>query len=229
MNKRNGKFDHLIRNLERISLKNSIFKYEYRENAFSKSRKGSLNIWLESFLPNTRIILEPKIIGTIVAIQYEDGKLNKAINKFGQDITEIIRLYKSIPKKIQLTKKIEIQGVLYYGLDTSKSKQSIDLLSYKKNSTIDHEEVKFCAFHIYHCKINHYQTLIELKKLNFDIPQSQYTNFISDIEIYYRCWKEGKLFESYPNSGIVLKINSRKLQKRLGENNLFINWAFTIN
>ena len=67
------------------------------------------------------------------------------------------------------------------------------------------------------------------KHLNFEIPQTQFTNFISDFEIYLQCWKEGKLFTSYPTNGLVLKINSRKLQKYLGENNLSIPWAYSIN
>ena len=89
--------------------------------------------------------------------------------------------------------------------------------------------LKYCAFQIFNCKINHFQSLQELKYLNFEIPQSQFTKFISDIQIYLQCWKEGKLFKSYPTNGVVLKINSRKLQKYLGENKLSINWAYAIN
>ncbi len=87
----------------------------------------------------------------------------------------------------------------------------------------------FCAFQIFNCKLNQCQVLQELKNLNFEIPDNQYTNFVSDIEIYRQCWKDGKLFRNYPNNGIVMKINSRKLQKLLGQNNISINWAYTIN
>ena len=76
--------------------------------------------------------------------------------------------------------------------------------------------------------MNHFQSLQELRHLKFEIPENEFTNFISDIEIYLQFWKEGKLFKSYPTSGIVLKINSRKLQKQLGENNLSMNWAYAI-
>jgi hypothetical protein len=33
--------------------------------------------------------------------------------------------------------------------------------------------------------------------------------------MYRQFWKEGKLFSSYPTDGIVLSVNSRKLQKQL--------------
>ena len=90
-------------------------------------------------------------------------------------------------------------------------------------------EPNFCAFPIYDCKINQFQALQELKNLNFETPEAQSTKVISNIEIYRQCWREGKLFQSYPTSGIVLKINSNKLQKLLGENNLSIHWAYSIN
>ena len=55
---------HLIRNLVRISPKNSIFNYESGRRAFLKLGQGNMQQWLEILLPNTRLILEPKIIGT---------------------------------------------------------------------------------------------------------------------------------------------------------------------
>ena len=98
-----------------------------------------------------------------------------------------------------------------------------------QEGSIEKNRLKFCAFQIFHCKINQFQALQELKNLNFSIPETQFTKFVSDIEIYLKYRKEGKLFQSYPTSGIVLKINSRKLQQYLGENNLSIHWAYAIN
>ena len=92
-----------------------------------------------------------------------------------------------------------------------------------QQASTNRNELNYCAFHIFHCKINQYQALQELKNLDFEIPEAQFTKYISDIEIYPQCWKEGKLFEKYPTNGIVLKINSRKLQKNLGKNNMSIH------
>ena len=220
--------NHLKRNLERISPENSIFNYHSGRKAFLSLGQGNIREWLETFLPNTRIILEPKIIGSIIGIQYINGELKKVINKNSMDITESIRSLKTIPKSLRIKNRIEIQGVLYDYKTTSKKKKQtefIENLNYKSQSN----RLKFCAFQVCHCNINHFQSLQELKHLNFEIPQTQFTNFISDIEIYLQCWKEGKLFTSYPTNGLVLKINSRKLQKYLGENSLSINWAYSIN
>ena len=220
--------NHLVRNLERISPENSIFNYKSGRKAFLSLGQGNIREWLETFLPNTRIILEPKIIGSIIGIQYINGELKKVINKNSLDITESIRSLKIIPKSLRIKNRIEIQGILYDDINLSTRKNETEFIE-NHNFKSQSKRIKFCAFHIFHCKINHFQSLQELKHLNFEIPQTQFTNFISDIEIYLQCWREGKLFKSYPTNGLVLKINSRKLQKYLGENNLSIHWAYAIN
>ena len=228
MNLDTQNFDHLIKNLERTSFNNSIFNYKSGRKAFLSLGKGNIHEWLEALLPNTRIILEPKIIGSSIGIQYINGELSKAINELSKDITKEIQLLKSIPNTIPIKKRIEIRGILYEKSNLSKKDKKMNLFCKQKASS-KLNELNFCAFHIFHCKINQFQTLRELEKLNFEIPESHFTNYTSDIEIYRQCWREGKLFQEYPTSGIVLKINSKKLQKHLGENNLSIHWACAIN
>ena len=221
------KFNHLITNLERTSSEDSIFNYDSGMKAFLSLGQGNISEWLEKLLPNTRIILEPKIVGSSIGIQYINGNLNKVINENSGDITEDINSLINVPKKIPIKKRLEIIGVLYQNEYTS-DKKNTELLDSQRTLS-ERNEIKFCAFHIFHCRINQYQALQELQKLNFEIPETHFTNFISDIEIYLQCWKEGKLFKSYPTSGIVLKINSRKLQRNLGENNVSSHWAYAIN
>ena len=228
MREENEISNHLIRNLDRISPENSIFNYKSGRKAFLSLGKGNTREWLERLLPNTRIILEPKIIGSGIGIQYIKGRINKAVNENSQNITEMVKSLRNIPNCIPIKDRIEIRGVLYDDKITS-SKNNENLFIGIQNFEPQFKRLRFCAFQIFHCNINHFQSLQELKKLKFEIPQTEFTNFISDIEIYLQCWKEGKLFKSYPTSGIVLKINSRKLQKYLGENNLSIHWAYAIN
>ena len=228
MNKDTEGSDHLIRNLERIYNNNSIFNNKSRRQSFLSLGQGNVNKWLESLLPNTRLIIEPKIIGSDIGIQYLNGKVNKAINRKNKDITESVRSLKNIPNNIPIKNRIEIRGVLYDDKKTSNKNLKAEFLEIQRFKPYL-KKCRFCAFQIFHCNINHFQSLQELKNLNFEIPQTQFTNFTSDVEIYLQCWKEGKLFNSYPTNGLVLKINSRKLQKYLGENNLIRNWAYAIN
>ena len=72
----------------------------------------------------------------------------------------------------------------------------------------------FCSFQILNGELNYYSSLEVLKKLGFEIPAAEHTN-PAGIEMYRQFWKEGKLFSNYPTDGIVLTVNSRKLQKQL--------------
>tara|TARA_Y100001968_G_scaffold330199_1_gene381370 strand:- start:1202 stop:1888 length:687 start_codon:yes stop_codon:yes gene_type:complete len=227
MNIAKGRLDHLINNLERNSYKDSIFNYEPGRKAFISIKKANVREWLKTFLPNTRLILEPKIRGYSIAIQYIYGKLNKAIDENSLDITEKIISLRNIPKSIPIKNRIEIQGVLYHEEIKTDSNTECKLNNNKNKST-NHNQINFCAFHIFHCKLSQFNTLQELKKLNLEIPENHFTIYTSDIEIYRECWRKGKLFQKYPSCGIVAKINSRKLQKQLGESKVTRNWAYTI-
>ena len=61
MREENEVSNHLIRNLERISPENSIFNYKSGSKAFVSLGQGNYREWLDTFLPNTRIILEQKV------------------------------------------------------------------------------------------------------------------------------------------------------------------------
>ena len=59
-----------------------------------------------------------------------------------------------------------------------------------------------------------------LSKLGFTIPQDILCNYTSQVEVFRKEWLEGKLFTKYPTDGIVVKINSRKLQLIREKSNL---------
>ena len=227
MNLDNAKFDHLIKNLKKITRQKSILNYELRERAFFSIGKGNLQDWLEKLLPTTRLIIEPKIIGISIAIHYKNGKLQKVITKYSIDLTHKTKLLMKIPKEISIKQTIEILGQLY----KPKTKSS------DKNHSINYqaqiakpikEEIRFCAYQILNCKLNHFQTIKELEKLNFEVPQTEFTKDITDVHLYKIYWRKGMIFNSYPTNGIILKINSNKLQKQLGDDNDSLNWAYPV-
>ena len=73
-------------------------------------------------------------------------------------------------------------------------------------------KISFCAFQIINTRTNEYDSLVYLRKLGFTIPEIFEANRTSQIETFRQDWKSGKLFANYPTDGIVVKINSRKLQ-----------------
>ena len=49
-------------------------------------------------LPRTKLLIEPKIDGYTIALQFRDGKLKKSIIKEGRDVTNKIIKVQNIPK-----------------------------------------------------------------------------------------------------------------------------------
>ena len=130
-----GKFDHLKNNIKKASFKNSIFNYRAGRKAFLSLGKGNIREWLEKLLPNTRLIIEPKIIGLSIGIQYINGTLNKVINENSLDISKEFNSLRSIPKSIPIKERIEIRGVLYDVEDASSEMTKTELLYNYKNPT----------------------------------------------------------------------------------------------
>ena len=62
--------DHLIRNLDRISPENSVFNYKSGRNALLALGQENIDQWLEILILKIRIILEQKILVSLIVIQY---------------------------------------------------------------------------------------------------------------------------------------------------------------
>ena len=51
---------------------------------------------------------------------------------------------------------------------------------------------------------------------------------IEEIKKCHNQWLDGKFFEHLPTDGIVVKVNSRSIQKQLGQSTKCPNWAFAL-
>ena len=104
MNSDKRRYDHLTFNLKRISSEKSIFNYESGQRAFLSLGKANIYELLDKPLPKTRLILEPRTMGSIIAIQYINGELNKAINVNSEDITYEVKSLGNIPQSLSIKK-----------------------------------------------------------------------------------------------------------------------------
>ena len=74
-----------------------------------------------------------------------------------------------------------------------------------------------------------YQSLVYCRELGFTIPKFVQAKRTSQVEVYRKAWLNGKLFNEYQTDGIVVKINSRKLQLiREKSNNCYPYWQMAI-
>ena len=83
-------FDQLEKNLLRINPNCDYFKRK-KKLALPSLEKDNIDEFLRGLLPDTRLLIEPKIDGCAVALQYRDGILEKAISRKGTDFTSNVR------------------------------------------------------------------------------------------------------------------------------------------
>ena len=224
--KLDAEFEQLENNLKRVALKND---YLQQKLVLPSMGKGRENEFLETLLPNTRLIIAPKIVGCAMALSYEKGILMKAISRKGKDVTNAIRRVENIPQSISTKTTLQVRGELFgRGLPPANSQKLAAGLLRKRDS--DGKGLSFCSLQILNGELNYFSSLQVLERLGFEIPETEFTSYTSDVEQYRVFWREGKLFSNYPTDGIVLTVNSRKLQKQLeNKDGTFLEWQYAIN
>ncbi len=79
-------FDQLEKNLLRTNPNCDYFKKK-NKLVLPALEKDSIDEFLKGLLPDTKLLIEPKIDGCAVALQYREGTLEKAISRNGTDVT----------------------------------------------------------------------------------------------------------------------------------------------
>ena len=112
INNINKEFDQLERNLKRIDPKANYFIARNKLN-LPNLPKNQIEEFLEGLVPRTKLLIEPKIVGCAIALQYKDGKLEKSITKEGRDVTNKIIKVQDIPKQLAISDIFQVRGELY--------------------------------------------------------------------------------------------------------------------
>ena len=208
----NYQFDQLEKNLERINPKADYFIS--KNNLILPSLpKNELKEFLDSLLNKTKLIIEPKIYGCAIALQYQNGLLTKAISREGIDVTHKLKNIPNVPLQVKVKKLFQVRGELFAPSEYEKPRYSQSQSStYLRSADSKSDHLSFCCYQILNAKINQYNSLKYLEKLGFNIPENHFCNYTSGVEIFRKNWLDKKLFYNYPTDGIVIKINSRKLQ-----------------
>jgi len=204
-------FDKLEKNLLRIDPKCDYFNE--RNNLMLPSLpKDQISEFIEDLLPDTRLLIQPKIDGVAIAIKYIDGKFDSAITRKGKDVSRKIEAIKSIPQEVKVRSIFVVRGELFAPEERPSYSQRIASGYLRSGNYQPNPKIAFCAFQIINSNCNEYESLSYLRKLGFTIPEIVEANRTSQVETFRKAWSSGKLFSNYPTDGIVVKINSRKLQ-----------------
>ena len=211
----------LITNQQYDKLEANLYRVNPNANYFNKKSllplpslpKNEIKEFLKGLLTDTRLIIEPKIDGCAIALQYIEGELVKAISRKGGDVTNKIKDIPDVPSKIKIKGLLQVRGELYNPSEhRSLSYSQKQSAAYLRAADSKSDHLSFCSFQIINGRLNQHDSLQYLKKLGFTIPEYKSLNFTTQVEIYRKQWLDKKLFNNYPTDGIVVKLNSRKLQ-----------------
>ena len=175
--------------------------------------KDTIEDFIDGLHKDTDIVVEPKIDGCAVAIEYRDGKIHKAITRKGKDITRKMTNVHSVPLSVPTKDTIQIRGELYTKDVAGNVSQRIAAGYLRSKSFIPNVNLTFCAFQIINTKMDQFTELQFLRlSLGFDVPSWSLTEVVH-IEKYRRSWLNKNLYCGTPTDGIVVKINDYKLQQ----------------
>ena len=111
----------LITNQQYDKLEANLYRVDPNANYFNKKSllplpslpKNEIKEFLKGLLTDTRLIIEPKIDGCAIALQYIKGELVKAISRKGGDVTNKIKEIPDVPSKIKIKGLFQVRGELY--------------------------------------------------------------------------------------------------------------------
>jgi len=170
--------------------------------------KDTIEDFIEDLPDFTQVMIQPKLDGCAVAIQYVNGKIHHAITRKGKDILDKMIKIKSVPLTLPTKDTIQIRGELYTKDVAGNVSQRIAAGYLRSKSFIPNVNLTFSAFQIINSEINQWDALYLLKKLGFKVFNRSLVPAWS-LKDSHKEWFKNEL----PTDGIVVKINDYKLQQ----------------
>ncbi|MFK0734335.1 MAG: NAD-dependent DNA ligase LigA [Gloeotrichia echinulata GP01] len=176
----------------------------------------------------------------------------------GEDITQNIRTIRSIPLRLNLDsfenlEKVEVRGEAFLPLDVFKQineerqKAGEQLFANPRNAAagtlrqldcriVARRRLDFFAYTLHIPGMDdasiantQWEALTLLGKLGFRVnPNHKLCYSIAEIGEYYQDWDTKRLNLAYMTDGVVVKLNSFKLQEQLGFTQKFPRWAVAL-
>lgn len=185
---------------------------------------------------------ELKIDGLKIVLTYENGKLIQGATRgdgsVGEDVTHNVKTIKNIPLSLKKEVSLIVAGEAWIG---KKDLEKINKERIKNNEPVFANTRNLAAGSMRQLdpkltaerKINYFgydideatgielktqkEEISVLKSLGFDVnPNFSVFKTLEEIERYYKEWSNKKNKLDYGLDGIVIKINSNKIQKALG-------------
>lgn len=186
-------------------------------------------------------VAELKIDGLKVVLTYVDGALKQAATRgdgrIGEDITNNVRTIRSVPLKLTEPKSMTVVGEAWLPaselarINRERGAQNEPLFANTRNAaagTLRQLDPKVAAarrleFFAYDIDdggalpATQSEELHLLEALGFTVePNAQCCDDVESVLAYHHTWKEKGRQQPYGVDGVVVKVNERDLQERLG-------------
>lgn len=226
-------------------------KMESLQNAFSKEEIAEFVDRIGQTLPGAAFVVEPKIDGLSVSLEYRDGALVRGSTRgdgtIGEDITENIRTIRSIPHTLQDAPAfLEVRGEVYMSkksfFDIVEQQQAQGQTPFKnprnaaagslrqKDSEITRaRNLDIFIFNIQQCSepiTSHKASLDRIKALGLPVSPSYILCETAD-EISAEIDRIGEARKTldYDIDGAVVKLDDILARAGIGSTNKFPKWA----
>ncbi|MBR8840098.1 MAG: NAD-dependent DNA ligase LigA [Stigonema ocellatum SAG 48.90 = DSM 106950] len=209
-------------------------------------------------LPATEYVCELKIDGSALALTYENGILTRGATRgdgvMGEDITQNVRTIRSIPLRLNVVpERVEVRGEAFLPLEVFKQ---INLERQKAGETsfanprnaaagtlrqldsriVAERRLDFFAYTLHipgrddaSIANTQWEALELLQKMGFRVnPNHKLCGSLDEVAEYYEYWDTQRLNLPYMTDGVVVKLNSFKLQEQLGFTQKFPRWAIAL-
>ena len=240
----NKEFEQVRHTYPMLSLSNSYSEEEMRD--FDQKIRKLTDQAFE-------YVCELKYDGTSISLQYKNGVLQRAITRgdgtFGDDVTSNVKTIRSIPLKLKGTgypEEFEIRGeiLLPFAEFDRINREREELgeapfanprnaasgtLKSQKSSVV--AERKLDAYFYYLLGENlpndgHYENIQELAQWGLKIsPDTEKCANIDEVIAFIRKWHDQRFDLPVATDGIVIKVNSLKMQQYLGFTAKSPRWA----
>jgi DNA ligase (NAD+) len=202
--------------------------------------------------PAFTYVCEPKIDGLAISLLYRDGVLERGATRgdgeIGEDVTHNLRTIASIPQRVEdAPPLLEVRGEVYMGLadfaalNERRAEQGLSTFMNPRNSaagTIRQLDPALTAerplsFWAYQVGVteglafgSHWEGLEWLRERGFPV-NGDVRRLESDDEVVEQClaWQDRRGALDFEIDGVVVKVDSTELQRRLGVVGRDPRWA----
>ena len=240
-----NKFNKITHNKKMLSLDKAYTKQDI-EKFINNILKTTLNA-KEVFY------VEPKIDGLSIALQYENGKLIKAITRgdgyIGEDVTDnVLNVINDIPSSINYQNNIEIRGEVFITKSGFQEINSIEnkfsnprnmasgTLRQMDKKIVKSRNLSCFVYEIvspeFHSINNFNDSLLFLQEEGFKtISKNLLTNNIEEIMEYINEFEKDRETLDFETDGIVIKLNNISYYEKIGFTSKFpkYNIAYKFN